>query len=69
MGPNIRPQPLSTHVLVAEGADTQAVLHEVQSALKGDFGVYFSTIQVENEICETESGAEDIDFVTPHGQH
>ena len=57
----------STHVLVAEDADPQAVLHEVQSMLKDDFGVYFSTIQVETEICEAESGAEHIDFVTPEG--
>ena len=37
--------------------------------LKEDFGVYFSTVQVETEICEAESGAEEIDFATPEGRH
>ena len=60
---------LTTHVLVAEDADSQAVLHEVQSMLKDDFGVYFSTVQVETEICDAESGAEEIDFIGPERHH
>ena len=59
----------STHVLATKDADTQAILHKVQSMLKEDFGVYFSTVQVETEICEAESGAEEIDFATPEGRH
>ena len=59
----------STHVKVVEDADHQAVLHGVESMLKDDIGVYFSTIQVEYEVCEAESGAEDIDFVLPEGHH
>ncbi len=53
----------STHVLVTDGAESQAALHQIQTLLKDHFGIYFSTIQVETEICEAESGAEDIDFV------
>ena len=59
----------STHVLVDDGADSQVVLHQIQTLLKDHFGIYFSTIQVETEICQAESGAEDIDFARPEGHH
>ncbi len=53
---------VSLHVLVEESADCQAVLEEVTVLLKKYFGVYFSTIQVEQR-CPDDTGAAAIDVM------
>ncbi len=50
---------VSMHVLVDNEADLQKVLENVDRALKKDFSVYFSTVQVEKK-CPNESEAQDI---------
>ncbi len=52
----------STHVLVGEEASKEPLLRTIQTMLKDEFDLYFSTTQVETEICAEEAGAEDIDF-------
>lgn len=52
----------STHVLVNDEASKEPLLGKIQSTLKNDFDLYFSTTQIETEICAEEGGAEDIDF-------
>ena len=54
---------VSTHVLVKPGDNREQTQQEVQRLLKTRFGVFFSTIQTETEICEEEEGAEAIDFL------
>lgn len=54
---------VSTHVLVDDFAGGEPVLQRVQSVLKNDFGVYFSTVQLETEVCEDIEAAEEIDFL------
>ena len=54
---------VSTHVLVEPGSDGERIQQEAQSLLKTRFGVFFSTIQTETEICEEEEEAAAIDFL------
>ena len=54
---------VSTHVLVETGHDKEQLQQELQRLLKGRFGVFFSTIQTETEICEEEEEARAIDFL------
>lgn len=54
---------LSTHVLVTDFSHAEHVQQTIQSLVTKDFGVYFSTIQTETEICAAEDGAGDIDFL------
>ena len=58
----------STHVFVNDAADEKPLLHAIQGLLKNDSDLYFSTTQIETEICAEEEGAEDIDF-TAHMTH
>ncbi len=59
MGKNI----LSTHVLVEQYPESEQILQRIQSVLKDDFGIYFSTVQMESEICPDIEQAEEIDFL------
>ena len=59
MGKNI----LSTHVLVEEYPESEQILQRIQSVLKDDFRIYFSTVQVESEVCPDIEQAEEIDFL------
>ena len=59
MGKNI----LSTHVLVDNYPDSEPVLQRIQEVLKDEFRIYFSTVQVESEICPEIEEAEEIDFL------
>ena len=59
MGKNI----LSTHVLVDNYPDSEPVFQRIQAVLKDEFRIYFSTIQVESEICPEIEEAEEIDFL------
>jgi len=53
----------SAHVRVADYArDGERVLKEASDHLKHHFGVYFSTIQVEERCLSSEAGAEAIDI-------
>jgi len=52
----------STHVLVSDAGRTEPLLQPIQKTLKNDFKLYFSTTQIEAEICVEKQGAEDIDF-------
>jgi cobalt-zinc-cadmium efflux system protein len=59
---------LSTHVLVDDFPTAEHTLHEIQAMLKKDFGIYFSTVQVETEICLDIEAAEEIDFLRQDGE-
>ena len=52
---------VSTHVLVEPGRDKEQIQQELQRLFKTRFGVFFSTIQTETEICEEEEEATEID--------
>ena len=54
---------VSTHVLVKPSDDREQIQQELQRLLKTRFGVFFSTIQTETEICEEEEEARAIDFL------
>ena len=54
---------VSAHVLIADFATGEPTLQAIQSMLKSDFSIYFSTIQVETEVCEEIEAADDIDFL------
>ena len=54
---------LSTHVLVKPDHDMEQIQQELQRLLKTRFGIFFSTIQTETEICEEEEEAKEIDFL------
>ncbi len=54
---------LSAHVLVREYAGSEPLLQRIQAMLKKDFGIYFSTIQIETEVCQDIEAAEEIDFL------
>ena len=54
---------VSTHVVVEPDHDTEQIQQELQRLLKTQFGVFFSTIQTETEICEEEEEARAIDFL------
>ena len=54
---------VSAHVLVEPDGDRDQIQQELQSLLKSRFGVFFSTIQTESEICEEEEEAAAIDFL------
>ena len=61
---------VSTHVLVEPGHDKEQIQQELQKLLKSRFGVFFSTIQTETEICDEEEEAKEIDFLTTeHSGH
>jgi cobalt-zinc-cadmium efflux system protein len=55
---------VSTHVLVEPDHDQEHVQRETQTLLNARFGVFFSTIQAETEICDEEEGARAIDFLS-----
>ncbi len=42
---------LSAHVLVEQYPESEPILQRIQSTLKDDFQIYFSTIQVGSEVC------------------
>ena len=54
---------LSAHVLVEQYPESEPILQRIQSILKDDFQIFFSTIQVESEICPEIEQAEEIDFL------
>ena len=54
---------MSTHVLVEPNSDVEQNQQELQRLLKTRFGVFFSPIQTETEICEEEEEARSIDFL------
>ena len=54
---------VSAHVLIGDFATGEPILQAVQSMLKTDFSIYFSTIQVETHVCEEIEEAEEIDFL------
>ena len=54
---------LSAHVLVEQYPESEPILQRIQSILKDEYKVYFSTIQVESEICPEIEQAEEIDFL------
>ena len=54
---------LSAHVLVEQYPESEPILQRIQSILKDDYQIYFSTIQVESEICPEIEQAEEIDFL------
>lgn len=54
---------LSSHVLVNDYPSSEETSHTIQTMLKQDFGIYFSTVQVETEICPDIEEAEEIDFL------
>jgi cobalt-zinc-cadmium efflux system protein len=54
---------VSAHVLIGDFATGEPTLQTIQSKLKSDFGIYFSTIQVETEICDEIEAADEIDFL------
>ena len=54
---------VSTHVLVETTADLEQIQQESQRILKNQFGVFFSTIQTETEVCEEEEEAMSIDYL------
>jgi len=60
---------LSTHVLVDDYSQGEGILQQIQAMLKRDFGIYFSTIQVETEVCEDIEAAEEIDFLRGENAH
>ena len=51
----------SAHLLVADDTDPRRALAAAQSIVRGEFGFYFSTIQIETE-CEEDHRAAAIDF-------
>lgn len=54
----------STHIRVDNfETDGERVLHEASDILKHSFGVYFSTIQIEEKCLSAEEGAEAIDIM------
>ena len=65
LGKNI----LSTHVLVERYPESEEVLQRIQAVLKDDFRIYFSTVQVESEICPDIEEAEEIDFLRQPATH
>ncbi len=54
---------LSTHVLIEDFASGEPLFQAVQTMLKTEFDIYFSTIQVETEVCEAIEAADHIDFL------
>jgi len=54
---------LSAHVLVEQYPESEPILRRIQSILKDEYQIYFSTIQVESEICPEIEQAEEIDFL------
>ncbi len=54
---------LSTHALIEDFASGEPILQAVQTMLKTDFDIYFSTIQVETEVCDEIEAADHIDFL------
>jgi len=64
---------VSAHVLIGDFAGGEPILQHIQSMLKTDFHIYFSTIQVETEVCEEIEAAEEIDYlrqdVAPAAEH
>jgi len=54
---------LSVHVLVDDLGESEPTLQGIQSMLKRDFGIYFSTVQLETEVCEEIEAAEEIDYL------
>jgi len=54
---------LSAHVLVEQYPESEPILQQIQSILKDEYQIYFSTIQVESEICPEIEQAEEIDFL------
>ncbi len=59
---------VSLHVLVETGADAQALQRRVFELLRGDFYVYFSTVQVETKCLERdEARAIDATWALPAG--
>jgi cobalt-zinc-cadmium efflux system protein len=54
---------LSAHVLVTDYPKSELTLQEIQAMLKTDFQIYFSTIQIETEVCPAIEEAEEIDFL------
>jgi cobalt-zinc-cadmium efflux system protein len=54
---------LSAHVLVEQYPESEPILQRIQSVLRDDFQIYFSTIQIESEVCPEIEQAEEIDFL------
>ena len=54
---------VSAHVLIGDFAGGEPILQHIQSMLKTEFRIYFSTIQVETEVCEEIEAADEIDFL------
>lgn len=58
----------STHVLLRDGTAWEDTVRAIQRLLKERFGIYFSTVQAETEVCEELESATDIDFLTGAGE-
>ena len=54
---------LSSHVLVTDYGAGQQTQQDIQTMLREQFPVYFSTIQIETEVCSAEEEAKAIDFL------
>ena len=54
---------LSAHVLVNNFPEAEHTLQSIQAMLKTDFQIYFSTIQMETEVCPEIEEAQEIDFL------
>jgi len=49
--------------LVADYAGSEHPLQEIQALLNNKFPIYFSTIQIETEVCPEIEMAEEVDFL------
>ena len=56
---------LSTHVLVSDYSE--GIQQALQTLMKTRFNTYFSTVQIETEVCGLEDDAQDIDFLAQAG--
>ena len=54
---------VSAHVLIGDFATGEPTLQRIQSMLKSDFSIYFSTVQVETEVCPDIEVADEIDYL------
>ena len=54
---------LSSHVLVTDYGAGQQTQQDIQTMLREQFPIYFSTIQIETEVCSAEEEAKAIDFL------
>lgn len=56
----------SSHIRVADPQDGDRVLRQASALLRGQFGIYFSTLQIEQECLDGEEAAAAIDIMGRH---